>query len=105
MTTVYAASGGALIGLGIALLINSDQVTPWYLIPYATGLGSFTLAVEMLKKRNATQAFLPVKNKGSWNFALMPQNLYLNNKMQNNGFMTNGRLVGMQPVFAASLTF
>lgn len=105
MTTAYAAAGGAIIGLGIALVVNSEKVAPWYLIPYATGLGAYAFTVEKLRKKNSVQTFLPVNNKNNFQVAFMPQNLFLNNKMQNNSFMINGRLIVMQPVFAASVTF
>lgn len=105
MTTAYAAGGGAVIGLGIALLTNSDKFTPYYALPYVTGMGAYVAAVEVLRKKNKTQAFLPSDNKGKWDFSLMPQNLYLNNMIEQKGYMLNGRQVGMQPLFAASFTF
>ena len=106
MTTIYAASGGAILGLGVALLINSDDFTPWYTIPYATSLGAYAVAVQALKKKNNSSAFFQ-ENKGGnkWDFAFMPQNLVLNNMLNKNGCMINGRSVQMQPLFAATVTF
>lgn len=105
MMTAYAAAGGAIVGLGIALMTESSEPTPYYLIPYATGLGAYAFTVERFRKRNSTQAYLPEKQKDNFNLSLMPQNLFINNKIQSKGFLVNGRLVGMQPLFAASLTF
>jgi hypothetical protein len=105
LLTGYAAAGGAVIGLGIALMTESSEATPYYLIPYVTGLGAYAYTVERLRKRNSTQASLPEKNKNSFNLSLMPQNLFLNSRIQDKGYMVNGRLVGLQPVFAASLSF
>ncbi|MCI0523564.1 MAG: hypothetical protein L0Y37_07925, partial [Bacteroidales bacterium] len=36
MTTIWSSAGGALLGLGVAMLVNSESLTPWYTIPYAT---------------------------------------------------------------------
>lgn len=105
MTTIYAATGGALIGAGISLIINSDDFTTNYIIPYATGMATYTFAVLKLKKSNAGSAYLPIEKKANWDFAFMPQNLYLNDKIQQKGYMINGRYIGLQPLFAASLNF
>jgi len=105
MTTIYAASGGALLGLGVAMLINSDEFTPWYAIPYATGMGAYAFAVESMRKKNSASAFHRNDNGNKWNFAFMPYNIMLNNKIENAGYMLNGKAVGMQPLFSASVTF
>lgn len=104
MTTIYAASGGALLGLGVAMMVNSDEFTPWYLIPYATSLGTYAFAIEKLKKKNAGQALLNDNGK-TWNFSFMPYNLMLNDRLEKSGNQLNGRYVSMQPLFAASVTF
>jgi hypothetical protein len=105
LLTGYAAAGGAVIGLGIALMTESSEPTPYYLIPYVTGMGAYAYTVERLRKRNSTQASFSERNKNSFNLSLMPQNLFLNKRFQNNGYLVNGRMVGLQPVFAASLSF
>lgn len=105
MTTAYAAGGGAVIGLGIALITKSDKFTPYYAIPYITGIGAYAIAVQMLKKKNSTQAMLPFEKSNNWDFAFMPQNLYMNKLIQQRGFKLYGRQVGMQPLFAATLRF
>ena len=105
ITTIYAATGGAIIGIGIDLIASSDNFTLNYLIPYATGMGAFTYAVVKLRNKNAGQAFLPLDKKRNWDFAFMPQNLFLNNKIAEKGFTLNGKQVAMQPLFSASFTF
>ena len=105
MLTAYSATGGAVIGLGIALLTESENITPYYVLPYITGLGSYILSVEMLRKKNSAQASFPVDNGNNFHVSFMPQNLFLNNKIQDKGFMINGEYIGMQPLFAASLKF
>ncbi len=105
LTTIWGASGGALLGLGVALLVNSDSMTPWYAIPYATSLGAYALTVEMLKKKNAGMVSLTDRSKNNWNFSFMPQNYFLNEKISSSGFKVNGQNARMQPLFAASVTF
>jgi hypothetical protein len=103
--TSYAATGGAILGLGIALLTESDKPTPYYLIPYVTGLGAYAYAVEKFRRKNEMQGLLPKSGSGQWEFAIMPQNLFLNKKMNDNGLLINGNPARMQPLIAASLTF
>jgi hypothetical protein len=105
LQSAYAATGGAILGLGIALLTESEKLTPYYVIPYITGLGAYSYALGKMRKNNLMQGFIPDNKKNNWVLALMPQNLFLNSKMQAKNFYVNGRLVGMQPLFAASLTF
>jgi len=105
LTTIWGASGGALLGLGVALLVNSESLTPWYAIPYATSLGAYALTVEMLKKKNAGMVSLTDRGKNNWNFSFMPQNYFLNEKISSSGLKVNGQNARMQPFFSASVTF
>ena len=103
--TAYAATGGALLGFGIALLVQSDNLTPYYVIPYVTGLAAYGIALESMKKKNREAAYFSDKKKNNWDIAFMPQNLFLNSKIQNKGYFINGNFVGMQPLFSASIKF
>lgn len=105
MTSIWSATGGAVLGLGVALLINSESLTPWYAIPYATSLGSYALAVEMMKKKNAGMVSISDGGKNQWNFSFMPQNYFLNEKIAGSGFKLNGQDARMQPFVSASVTF
>ena len=105
MTSIYAAGGGALIGLGIALITNSDDFTPYYLIPYVTGVGAYGTALALIKKNTVSGSSVDLQNGKRWNFSFMPQNLYLNNKIADMGYKYKGRQIGLQPLFSASLTF
>lgn len=105
LQTAYAATGGSILGLGIALLTNSQKITPYYVIPYITGMGTYAFILERMKKINKTEGFLQEDKKTNWQFAFMPQNLYLNSRISNGGLLKNGRIIGMQPFFAASLKF
>lgn len=105
MRTAYAATGGAILGFGIALLTESNNPTPYYVIPYITGLGAYAYAVENMKKKNKNEVYFPYPQKNNWDIVFMPQNLFLNSKISNNGYQLNGKLIGMQPLFAASIRF
>ncbi len=105
MWTAYAAGGGAVLGLGIALLTESDRITPYYLIPYATGLGAYALTVEHFRKKNISEEFLSLNKRNTFNITFMPQNIFLNNIIQEKGYMVNGKPFGPQPIFTASLRF
>ena len=105
LLTAYAATGGAVVGLGVALLTNSEEITPYYLIPYATGMASYIAAVEILKRRGNSYSLSERSNRNNLQVAIMPQNLLINNRLGEKGFIKNGRYTGMQPMFAASITF
>jgi hypothetical protein len=108
MSTAYATAGGALFGLGAALITGSDKVTPYYTIPYAGGLVAYAIMVESIRRKNSAQknqSSFGDNQKARWNFALMPQNIFVNSKIAGHGYMMNGKLTGMQPLFAASLNF
>ena len=105
MNSIWMASGGAVLGLGIALIINSDSFTPWYAIPYATSLGAFAYSIESSRKKNAALATVSDGSWNRWSFSFMPQNIFLNEKISENGYQINGNRVLMQPLFSASLAF
>ena len=105
MTTWYAMAGGLIIGGGIDLIMKSDNFTANYLIPYGTGLAAYSVAVIKLKKDNSAHSYLNTRDDRGWNFTFMPQNVFLNRKIENNGYQLNGLQVGMQPLFSANLTF
>jgi len=69
-------------------------------------MSCYAFAVQKLKNKNAALGYmLPDKAKAKWDFAIMPQNLYLNNKLVESNNLLNNRHTGMQPLFSASCTF
>lgn len=105
MLTAYSAAGGVVVGLGVALLVNSDSYTPYYLIPYATGLASYITSVEILRHKSSSYSLLNGRKKDYFHVNFMPYNLFLNEKIAANGNIINGRYTGLQPLFSASVSF
>ena len=103
--TAYAAGGGAIIGLGVALLSGGDKLWPYYTFPYAFGMGAYAFAVERFKKENSTLGFLHKEGQSNLNIAFMPQNLLINQKLAENGLPSPGRTMRLQPLFSASYKF
>ena len=105
LNSILMTSGGVVLGLGIALVINSESLTPWYLIPYVTGMGAFAYSVESARNKNSAGAYLNDPGRHKWSFSFMPQNFLLNDRISKNGYQLNGNRVLMQPLFSASMVF
>jgi hypothetical protein len=102
--TIMAATGGAVIGLGIAALIGSDSSTPYYLIPYVTGMTSYAILVNRYKKNNRLVFFKDEKTT-RWNVNLMPQNILLNYKISDIAIAHPEKRPVFLPAFTASVNF
>jgi len=103
--SAYAATGGAVLGIGVALLINSDNFTPWYTIPYATGMAAFAFTVEKFRRDNLAMDLIPKEKKNNWDIAFMPQNIFLNQQLLNHKRIPENGYFTMQPMVSASLQF
>jgi hypothetical protein len=109
MTTLYAAGLGSLVGLGLAILFNpedSEFNASYYLLPYATGMATYSFALMRQKSKNAALGYVPAdKERGEWDFTFMPQNFWINNKLSGNTDLFKTGQFGMQPLFSATCTF
>jgi hypothetical protein len=94
-----AASAGAAIGLGIAAIFGTESITPYYLVPYITGLSTYAIIVEKYKKNNRLTFYKPEKDN-RWEVNLMPQNILLNKEI----VRVANTLPGRQPVFLPAIT-
>ena len=97
--TALAASAGAAIGLGIAAIFGTESITPYYLVPYITGLSTYAIIVEKYKKNNRLTFYKPEKDN-RWEVNLMPQNILLNKEI----VRVANTLPGRQPVFLPAIT-
>jgi hypothetical protein len=99
-----ATTAGALIGIGIAAIFQPESAAPYYIGGYATAMTSYALLVSKYKKSNIE--IMSEKNKLSrWHLNIMPQNLFLNKKIESFANANPGRRVTYLPAFSASLNF
>jgi hypothetical protein len=78
--TALAAAGGAIMGFGVASFFDSESVTPRYLLPYVSGLSSYAILLHLYKKINLQQSY-GVEQENRWKIDIMPQNIFLNQKL------------------------
>jgi hypothetical protein len=102
--TILAASGGAVVGMGLAIVIGGDSPTTYYLLPYLGGLASYAIVLENYRNRGSSKPELKQSKEGL-QFSLMPQNIILNNKLYRSGVIKPGSRAMMLPAFTATLRF
>ena len=102
--TFLATTGGAVMGLGVAALFSTESITPYYLVPYLTGLGSYALIVSKYKKDNQVPYLTP-ENVNKWKVNLMPQNILLNQKLVKIASTHPGKKPVFLPAVSASINF
>lgn len=99
-----ATAGGSIIGLGLIAIVGSEDMTPYYISGYITGMTTYTLMMNAYKKKNNFS--LPARDmKTGWNFNFTPQNIFINRKMTSYYLSNPGKRINMLPAFSATLTF
>jgi hypothetical protein len=99
-----ASAGGSIIGLGLIALVGAEDMAPYYVTGYITGMTTYSLMVNSYKKKNNFS--MPAKEmKTGWNFNLAPQNIFINKKIASRILSNPGRRIDMLPAFSATLTF
>jgi hypothetical protein len=101
--SMYGASGGALIGLGLTVMVQPEEVTPYYIVPYLTGLTTYLLFSRKFLLENNTRRLLD-QSMSRWNFDFSPQNIFYAKKMGRIQSM-NPSLYPTPPLFTATLRF
>ncbi len=99
-----ATSGGSIIGLGLIAIVGSDDMTPYYVSGYITGMTTYALMVNSYKKKNGF-SIPPKEMKTGWNFNLTPQNIFINRKLTSYYLSNPGKRIDLLPAFSATLTF
>lgn len=99
-----ATAGGSAIGLGTVAIFSPESATPYYIVSYLAGMTTYSLMVKIYKNSNAL-AFSDKEDTKRWNVNLMPQNIFLNNKIAPYAFSNPGRRIDFLPAFSASLRF
>jgi hypothetical protein len=77
--TALAAGAGAIIGIGLESIINPDPNSVHYIIPYISGVSSYTAMLYICSKINRPRNSVP-ENNNKLNLSIMPQNILLNRK-------------------------
>jgi hypothetical protein len=102
--TALAAGAGVIIGYGISTMADPDADHPRYILPYLSGLASYTTMVYINTKIKKSQ-YLTSENKNKMDFSFMPQNILLNQKFGKIKSTGYGRQALCFPVFSASYNF
>jgi hypothetical protein len=102
--TALATAGGAAIGLGLTAILAFKSITPYYILPYLTGMSTYALFVNKYKKDNQLAFFKPEKDS-RWVVNLMPQNILLNREIINAANTRPGKQPVFLPAFSATLHF
>ena len=99
-----ATAGGSTIGLGAVAIFTPETATPYYIVSYIAGITTYSLMVKIYKTSNPL-ALSGKTGSNRWNFNLMPQNIFLNNKIAPYALANPGRRIDFLPAFSASLKF
>jgi hypothetical protein len=100
-----ATTAGSAIGFGISTMISTDDIsTINYVLPYLTGLITYSALSETYRRKNILNVTTNDKFSG-WKFNLMPQNILLNKSIANSGKPLPGNRMSLLPAFSASVVF
>ncbi len=104
--TALVSSGGSALGLGIASLIAPDRPTLYYVLPYITGMASYSIIVSKYKQDNINA----IRNnfnqgKNNWNINIMPYNILINKKISSFSSANPSKRSYYLPAFSASVNF
>jgi hypothetical protein len=102
---ILATSAGSIVGLGISAMISTDEYSAInYLVPYISGLISYSVIAQSYKRKNNSREFASDKGTG-WKFNIMPQNIIINNRLGSSGRPLPGNRMSLLPAFSASVVF
>jgi len=100
-----ATTAGSAIGFGLSAMITTDDIsTINYVLPYLTGLITYSALTESYRRKNILNSSANDKVTG-WKFNLMPQNILINNRIASSGRTLPGNRMSLLPAFSASVIF
>jgi hypothetical protein len=100
-----ATTAGSAIGFGLSTMISKDDISTLnYVLPYLTGLISYSALAETYRRKNITMGTPNGKLTG-WKFNFMPQNILLNKSIASSGRPLPGNRMSLLPAFSASVVF
>jgi hypothetical protein len=100
-----ATAGGAVVGLGFSVILFSEGSSANYILPYITGLATYSFVAATYRKKNPEALSTGKKSSNGPHFSFMPQNILINNKMVSSGKYHPGGRFNMLPAFAATISF
>jgi hypothetical protein len=102
---ILGTAAGSTIGIGISAMIANDEFsTINYVVPYLSGLISYSIIAESYKRRNNVPSFSNDKATG-WKLNIAPQNIIINKRLANSGKPLPGNRMSLLPAFSASVVF
>lgn len=102
--TALAATGGAVVGLGMAALIQAERPTLYYILPYISGMTTYGILVNKYRK-SSNMSVTGDNESGGWNINLTPYNIFLNKKIAAGILANPGKKSYLLPAFSASYSF
>ena len=99
-----ASAGGSAIGLGLVSIFTPEKITPYYVLPYITGMTTYAITLGIYKKKNNLTLTENRMHPG-WDLDIMPQNIFLNKKIAPFAFANPGKRIDFLPAFAAKFRF
>lgn len=106
-TINLSSAGGALLGLGVMLIIDSESPTAWVAVPSSVALIAHQIVFQRYKKDNLLKS-LKGKNsrnkKYDFSMKLMPENYFVN-KNTPARFIADPRLAASAPLVNMTLKF
>ena len=103
--SAFAATGGAVVGFGLALIASGGETWPFYTFPYALGMGAFALAVERFRSENLAAEIASDRENSNVSYSIMPLNLAFNHMLAENGPLTPKEMRFLQPLVSVSFRF
>jgi len=103
--SAFAATGGAVVGFGLALIASGGETWPFYTFPYALGMGAFALAVERFRGENLAAEIASDRGNSNVSYSIMPLNLAFNHMLAENGPLTLKEMRFLQPLVSVSFRF
>ena len=103
--SAFAATGGAVLGLGLVLMTEATEIWPYYTFPYVLGMGAFALAVERFRSENLAAEIASDRGNSNVSYSIMPLNLAFNHMLAENGPLTPKELRFLQPLVSVSFRF
>jgi hypothetical protein len=106
-TINLSSAGGALLGLGVMLIVQGDSPATWIAVPSSVALLAHQIVFNRYKRENLLNNLKgdnSRKKKVDFSMKLMPENYFIN-KNTPQRFITDPRLAATSPLVNMTLKF